>query len=841
MATHLAELLADQGDTQAACEALDRSVSAWLNASAYHEASQVAARARDLDEARGWAALRRVLVSEARALLWDVANRDATSALAKAKQAWQLQQDEEAATLWAEAATIVSYENPADGEPYGGIDELTSALDAVGTLPLTATTAGYRGFVRLRLSQVASSARRGHARSSVAWLVISVLLDPRQRAWWEQLVWALGQVDARMCALEVARRQLRLAEKEPEALWVMLAATLNQYGTPAAIAPVLSQFQNEDGRSPGDWASALATAQLQAATLAAQLDALPGLISQPPLPDDVLWSVATRAEARALIEAPEWQDALRMAAASEAQALDYGLAARHNLLLGEFDEAVRQCDLAQEVDAGEEAVDVVRQFVRLMGEDPSAEPRLAHYLGRLKCPAQLLSYVNVDLPIMARTARPGWPAAALSRLRQQALARLDVLEKEPVAVPESELRELDESGVLWMLFRLLLIDDDADVSWSFRRRAVEDLEAALSSPVVAASPQDWSGPDLTSVVSQVAGAFLERAARLCLTEVQLLPENEDARGVLAATRELAAALADSDSRREAMAIGALLVAVTDRTSLAQAVSGSGLDEDLSPRQLAGIWSTHVPDAGSWWRLRDVLAATLPGDELAAVEPSLLGRLSQLCGLTEPEQAAERPLQGVLLGSSLVPDDSSEQWVLFTQYVPAMKQRIEERTGCYIPGFRMRFDPVRADAVTYLLNGTVTDFVRLPPDAQARTSPRLDGSSDELGPGQVARSAEIVTSLLQEGAVRHLDLLYGPPDVLRLASAVHVSLSNPAELVYWLDAVRGAIAARCRLPGDEQLATLIRKGWESSLPAEQLTEALRADLPSWSDPAEKDQP
>jgi tetratricopeptide (TPR) repeat protein len=843
MAAHLADLLARRGDTQAAADALDDSVKAWLNVNAYPEASEAATKARGLDEARGRAALSRVFASEARASLSDDADRDVVSALGKAEQAWQLQQDENAATLWAEAALAASYEQSDDGEPRFGDDPLVSALHAVATPPVTAVTAGYRGLLHFRLSQVASTARVARARAAVAWLMVSVLLDTEQRIWWENLAWALGQLDACTCALEVAKGQVRLAEKEPEALWVLLATTLNQYGTPESIAPILRQFHDNDGRPPDDWANALASAQIQAASLTGKLDQLPGLMNEP-LPDDVLWSVATRAEALAQIEGPQWRDVLRAAAVGEAKALDHLSAAQHRLILGEFDETIRQCDLAQATGTDEASVDVVRQFVRLMkGRAPSAERHIADYLEHLACPAQLLSYVNIDLLLLSRAAGPG-RSPVFSRLRGLALARLEALETVPAADPESELREADKSGVLEALFRLFILQGDAQVPWSFHRHAVDDLAGTLASPGRAAGPDEWSPQALTSAVDQIAEVVLGRAARLCLAQVRLLPETGDPRETLAEATEWMAALADPRDRREAMAIHALLVAIADGTSLAQAVSStgaSGLDEDLSPQQLADVWRGHVPDAGSWWRLCDTLASTLPREELAAVEPTLLGRLSQLCGLTEPEQATDRAPQGVLLGRSLVPDDSSSDWIIFTQFVPALKQRLEERTGCRIPGFRMRFDPVLDDAVTHLLNGVVTEFVRLPPEAHVRTSPRPDGSSDEFGPGQVAKSAEVVTSHLEEWVARHLDRFYSMYDVLYLASTAQVRLANPTELVFWLDAIRGAIAAHCRLPDGDHLAALVHEGRDKALSAEQTTEMLRSALPSWSDPVEESQP
>ena len=205
MAAHLAELLARRGHTQAAADALAKSSAAWLGVNAYREASEAATRARDLDEARGRVALNLVLVSEARASLSDVASRDPASALEKAEQAWDLQQDEDTAVLRAEAAVFASYERSDDGKPLATDRELVSALSAAAALPLTPTIAAYRGWLHLRLSEVALAARRARGRDAVAWLIVSNLLDPERRVWWEQLAWALGQLDAPTCALEIAR------------------------------------------------------------------------------------------------------------------------------------------------------------------------------------------------------------------------------------------------------------------------------------------------------------------------------------------------------------------------------------------------------------------------------------------------------------------------------------------------------------------------------------------------------------------------------------------------------------------------------------------------------------
>ena len=428
MAAHLADLLARRGDTQAAADALDDSVEAWLNVNAYREASEAATKVRGLDEARGRAALSRVLASEARASLSDAADRDVVSALSKAEQAWQLQQDEDAATLWAEAALAASYEQSDDGEPRFGDDPLVSALHAVATPPVTAVTAGYRGLLHCRLSQVAATARVARARAAVAWLIVSVLLDTEQRTWWENLAWALGQLNACTCALEVAKGQVRLAEKDPEALWVLLATTLNQYGTPESIAPILRQFHDNDGRPPDDWANALAIAQVQAASLTGKLDQLPGLMNEP-LPDNVLWSVATRAEALAQIEGPEWRDVLRAAAVGEAKALDHLSAARHRVILGEFDETIRQCDLAQATGTDEASVDVIRQFVRLMkGPGLLAERHVADYLEHL-C-----------LPGPTAVVRQRRPASAVARCGVGAVAGILAAEG-PGARPARSARD----------------------------------------------------------------------------------------------------------------------------------------------------------------------------------------------------------------------------------------------------------------------------------------------------------------------------------------------------------------------------------------------------------------
>jgi hypothetical protein len=171
--------------------------------------------------------------------------------------------------------------------------------------------------------------------------------------------------------------------------------------------------------------------------------------------------------------------------------------------------------------------------------------------------------------------------------------------------------------------------------------------------------------------------------------------------------------------------------------------------------------------------------------------------------------------------------------MFTTCLPRAKSALEEETGRPLPGVGMRYDPVLDDALTYLIEGEVTEFERLPAEAQVRA--RFADGGHELGDHRIRDSAEVVVEHLRTWAARHLHRFYTVYDVVDLAVTTQVPLTSAAQLVFALDTVRAVIAAQRRLPEGDELARILRDGWTSSVPRERMVDELCSTLHPWSVP------
>jgi hypothetical protein len=178
--------------------------------------------------------------------------------------------------------------------------------------------------------------------------------------------------------------------------------------------------------------------------------------------------------------------------------------------------------------------------------------------------------------------------------------------------------------------------------------------------------------------------------------------------------------------------------------LAGALAGAGqLDDPPTDEELAaGVdafaavarRSSDAPDA--LWRLYDVVE-TLPGKSAdvwtSALRERLLDLLSSGAGLDAEPTYSYRSHLSFVLGDAFVPDDTSQQWVLFSRYIPDLRERILAETGYRMPGFNVRADRYGGEVniVHLLLHDAIIETHRLPTDGVVVRYPRpdLDGSPD----------------------------------------------------------------------------------------------------------------
>jgi hypothetical protein len=175
----------------------------------------------------------------------------------------------------------------------------------------------------------------------------------------------------------------------------------------------------------------------------------------------------------------------------------------------------------------------------------------------------------------------------------------------------------------------------------------------------------------------------------------------------------------------------------------------------------------LDDVG-FWRVHDAVGTL--GEAWAAFRNhDLVAQLASILGLDQPREANNRRYVYVTLGDAFIPEDTGESWVLFSDYIPALRARIESETGFTIPGFGVRRDRLHRPPglVQLLFHEVIRATFYLPTDgAVARvpgaSSQHHDPLTDEpvvhIPPG--APVPEGVTEMWQplEYVMRHVEYL-----------------------------------------------------------------------------------
>jgi flagellar biosynthesis component FlhA len=271
------------------------------------------------------------------------------------------------------------------------------------------------------------------------------------------------------------------------------------------------------------------------------------------------------------------------------------------------------------------------------------------------------------------------------------------------------------------------------------------------------------------------------------------------------------------------------------------VATSGLPDP--PRALGELWSRLLPDATSYWRLVDALAADSADPATGAVREGLLGFLThRFCGDADGTATPLAPVATpvvVCLGEGLVPDDAAttwRSWRLFTSDIPELRARISEQIGVTLPGFNVRGagDTLPLDGYTLSLDGAFRrrgrvradgwflrdcDAADLPPDAvlDRASDPRTGRPGAWVSPddGRAVRGRggevwddpiEYVVADLESLLRENLDLFLRIDDVERLLdrsvdpAVMAAALPTPEDRRRFAWALRHAVRRR-HLIGD----------------------------------------
>jgi tetratricopeptide (TPR) repeat protein len=212
------------------------------------------------------------------------------------------------------------------------------------------------------------------------------------------------------------------------------------------------------------------------------------------------------------------------------------------------------------------------------------------------------------------------------------------------------------------------------------------------------------GELLGEVGAQMRAGRVDEAAALLrsLRDLPPGPAVEDAASDAAAAEALLALLGDGDLEARRRLVGAALSAAED--------------EEHAATALGGVWGHLLPGAAQYWAVDDGLEAieASAGDPGAAAQvralraalaPSLGDALGGAAGVGEAAIPAVLPV-ALELGAGMIPADAVERWAewsLFTELIPAMRDRIAAETGVPVPGIRVRGnDALAADAYRILV-------------------------------------------------------------------------------------------------------------------------------------------
>lgn len=166
---------------------------------------------------------------------------------------------------------------------------------------------------------------------------------------------------------------------------------------------------------------------------------------------------------------------------------------------------------------------------------------------------------------------------------------------------------------------------------------------------------------------------------------------------------------------------------TALTALAAAYAGAGeldyapSEEDRQACVDAVRRAIEAADAHGemLWRVYDAtqrLAGTGAETLRRALADGLLDLLVPAVGLAAPAAPEYRSHVAFSLGDAFVPEDTGPNWILFSDYLPKLKETIEKETGWQLPGFNVRGDHTgEPGRVCMILNGAVLETYLLPTD------------------------------------------------------------------------------------------------------------------------------
>jgi len=802
-----AALLAERGDGPGSAAALSRTADAQIELGDYERALDALDRARRHDPDADLTAALDSLTTQAEELLDEGDQHDPPRALAVATAAHRLAPTEATTIYLASAAVAASLPDATDPTWQ---EAALAAVDALARLPLTARRAAVRGWVLYRLADTGDRRRCDRARAGTAWLGVASLLEPGQQSWLELLVWSLGVARLSIAAERVAQRLFEQHPDDASAMWAAMATKLNAYGMTAEAAELLDRpaFRTE-------WESVAPAVRLRGATLDGAIEALPGMLDVP-ADDTLTWVNSVRADAAAVLGLDGWREKVTASAVAQESAGYPAEAARSRLVAGETAAARALFDRAERAGDDPAEMAAMRALCDLAEGRADAEPAVAAYLDRLPTIADMLGWTNVILPVLARETPAG---AQFERLRERIAA---AAAPDQATAEAAQRRQADPAGTLSALldlFELDAADADGDLDRARFETLVEragDLRATPRRADLTGwdEPTDEGAVELPTGVDAALAAVLDRAVRRRV-EAITLP------GDLSAAQTYAEVATDPGLRRRAVALAALRLSLASASSLVAAAARLGYvaaDPAVPPvDDLVAAWSPNIRDAVGWWRLYDELGA-IPASEREPARAALAARLTELTTAGDPGELIDRTVQGALLGRRLVPADTSDKWVLLSDEIPAVRAGVIERTGVEVPGFRMRYDPTAVDdAVTYLLSGSVAEFTRVRPDSWL-----VAGYDDEIGVLRetgVVQAAAAVAGLFRTWVTAHVADLIGPSYVMSLLDNVAdsdgvpaVEIGEPAQLIFWLDSLRAAVAARRTVADGAAVVRALAAAW-----------------------------
>lgn len=168
-------------------------------------------------------------------------------------------------------------------------------------------------------------------------------------------------------------------------------------------------------------------------------------------------------------------------------------------------------------------------------------------------------------------------------------------------------------------------------------------------------------------------------------------------------------------------LAVLVAAQGGSAALIEHMAGASLDDQA---QAAGIFgaaaAAAVQDVPELWVLYDAVTDGWDDAGLAAglrrlIRDELVHVVARLLVGPGPEQSDLSSYVALVIGADFVPEDTSEQWTLFKDLLPAMKRRLADRTGYAMPGVSVRGDDRFRDSLWVQINGATRSAHRLPVD------------------------------------------------------------------------------------------------------------------------------